>query len=128
MKKPPGDIISLHKCTKTHDHTLYYSWDMVCDGYNFYFSFCAIFCPFTPVTAQKQNISKKWKKIVWIYYHFAHEYHKSKSRCMISEIRSATDNFFSYFGPFFCSFTLPSQLHLNNPRNQLKKTALRKTP
>ena len=62
MKKPPGDIISLHKCTKTHDHTLYYSWDMVCDGYNFYFSFWAIFCPFTPVTAQKQNISKKWKK------------------------------------------------------------------
>ena len=29
MKKTPGDIIILHKCTKNHDHMLYCSWDMV---------------------------------------------------------------------------------------------------
>ena len=27
--KAPGDINILHKCTKTHDHRLYCSWDMV---------------------------------------------------------------------------------------------------
>ena len=37
MKANPTDII-LHKCTKNHDHMLYCSWDMACDGWN-YFSF-----------------------------------------------------------------------------------------
>ena len=44
---------------KHYDHMLYCSWDMVCDGCNCYFSFGGIFCPFTPVTAQKIKISKK---------------------------------------------------------------------
>ena len=59
--KIPRDIIILHKCTKNHNHMLYCSWDMAHDGYN-YFSFWVIFCPFTPLTAQKIKISKKWKK------------------------------------------------------------------
>ena len=46
MKKKPGDIIILHKCTTNHDHILYCSWDMACDTCNYYFSFWAIFCPF----------------------------------------------------------------------------------
>ena len=50
MKKNPGDIIILHKCTKKYDHILYCSQDMARDRCN-YFSFWAIFCPFTPVTA-----------------------------------------------------------------------------
>ena len=62
MKKTHGDIIILHKCTKNHDHMLYCSWDMACDRCNCYFSFWAIFCPFTPLTAQKIKIFKKWKK------------------------------------------------------------------
>ena len=63
MKKAPGDIIILHKCTKNHDHdhTISCSWDMACDECN-YFSFWAIFCPFTTLTAQKIEISEKWKK------------------------------------------------------------------
>ena len=63
-KKKPGDIIILHKCTKTHDHRLYLycSWDMAGDGCNFWFSLWVIFCPFTSLTAQKMKISKKWKK------------------------------------------------------------------
>ena len=64
MKKMPGDIIILHKCTKNHDHRLYYSWDMASDRCNCYFSFWAIFCLFnhTLLTAEKMKISKKWKK------------------------------------------------------------------
>ena len=62
MKTGPGNIIILHKCTKTHDHMLQCSYDMVRDRYN-YFSFWAIFCPFTHLTAQKKiKISKKQKK------------------------------------------------------------------
>ena len=59
MKQKTRDIIILHKCTKTHDHMLYCSWDVVCDGCN-YFSFWAIFC-FTPLTNRKIKISRKWK-------------------------------------------------------------------
>ena len=62
MKKTPIDIIILHNCTKNHDHMLYCSWDMACDTWNYYFSFWVIFCPFTPLTAQKIKISKKIKK------------------------------------------------------------------
>ena len=32
MKKEPGDIIILHKCTKNYDQMIYGSWDMVRDG------------------------------------------------------------------------------------------------
>ena len=53
MKKTPWDIIILHKCTKNHDHILHYFWDTMCDGYNSYFLFWAIFCPFTPLTTLK---------------------------------------------------------------------------
>ena len=59
MKKTPGDIIILHKCTKNHDHRLYCSWDMAQDGCNWYFSFWAIFCSFTSLTTRKMKISKK---------------------------------------------------------------------
>ena len=62
LKKTPGDIIILHKYTKNHDHMLYCSWDLLSDRCNYYFSFWAIFCPFTPLTAQKIKILKKWKK------------------------------------------------------------------
>ena len=33
MKKTPRDIITLHMCAKNYDHMLYWSWDMVCDGW-----------------------------------------------------------------------------------------------
>ena len=69
MKKIPGDFVILHRditilhnCTKNHDHILYCSWDMAYDRCNCYFSFWAIFCPFTLLTAWKIKISKKWKK------------------------------------------------------------------
>ena len=68
----PGDVIILHKRTKNDDSTLCCSWDMVCDGCNCYFSFWAIFCPFTPLTTRKIKISKKLKK-AWKYHHFTQD-------------------------------------------------------
>ena len=52
-------IIILHKCTKNLDRMLYYFQDMTRDGYNFYFSFWTIFCPFTQLTTRKIKIFKK---------------------------------------------------------------------
>ena len=61
-KKAPGDITILHKCTKNHDYMLYYSWDMARDKYDCCFLFWVILCPFTPLTARRVKVSKKWKK------------------------------------------------------------------
>ena len=61
-KKIPGNIITLHKCNKNHDHMLYSSWYMVHNGYNYYFSFWAIFALLPTLTAKKIKIFKKWKK------------------------------------------------------------------
>ena len=54
MKKAPGDIIILHKCTKNHDHILYCSLNMARNRFN-YLSFLTIFYPFTFLTAQKNK-------------------------------------------------------------------------
>ena len=61
-KKKPGDTIILHKCIKNHDHMLYCSWDIASDGCNCYFSFWGVFCPFTPITAHKNQNEKKKKE------------------------------------------------------------------
>ena len=61
LRKPLGDIIILHKCTKNHDHRLYGSGDMARDGCN-YFSFWAIFSPFTPNSSKNQNLKKMKKR------------------------------------------------------------------
>ena len=60
--KKHGDIIILHKPPKNHDHMLYFSLDIMHNRCNCYFSFWAIFFPFIPLTAQKIDILKKWKK------------------------------------------------------------------
>ena len=66
MEKKPGDITILHQCTKNPDHRLHCSWDTMHGRCNFYFSFWAIFCPFTPLTTYKIKISRKWKKTMEI--------------------------------------------------------------
>ena len=60
MKKPLGDIITLHMSTVNDNQMMYDSWDMECDGQNF-LSFWTAFCPFTPLVTQKIKILKKWK-------------------------------------------------------------------
>ena len=42
----------------------------------FFLSFWAIFCPFTPLTTQKIKILKKWKK-AYRYHHFTQVHQKS---------------------------------------------------
>ena len=100
-KKMTGDIIILHKCTKTHNHMLYCSWDLVHDGCNCYFSFWTIFCPFTSATAWKMKISKKMKKILEIS-----SFYKSVPKTMIIcytalEIWRVTDVIVFHFRQFF---------------------------
>ena len=62
-KKISWGINILHKCTKNHDYMLYCSWDMAHGRCNCCFSFWAIFCTFTPLTAQKMATSQKWKRL-----------------------------------------------------------------
>ena len=100
-RKHPRDIIILHKCTKTHNHMLYCSWDLVHDGCNCYFSFWTIFCPFTSATAWKMKISKKMKKILEIS-----SFYKSVQKTMIIcytalEIWRVTDVIVFHFRQFF---------------------------
>ena len=83
MKKIPGNIIISHKSTVNDNHMMYDSWDMkrdrqncchfglffnpncpwdmVRNGRNCYFSFLAIFCPFTSLKTWKIKTSKKRK-------------------------------------------------------------------
>ena len=56
MRKRPGDLIILHKCTKNYDYRVYCSWDNAHDRCNCYFLFWAIFLPFYP-----SNLTQKWK-------------------------------------------------------------------
>ena len=100
MKKIPGDIIILHKSIKNQDHMLYCSWDMALDGCN-YFSFWTIFCPFTPLTAQKIKIFKKRKQHMEMS-----SFYTSVPKIMIisyavPEIWCVMDVIIFHFRPFF---------------------------
>ena len=91
MKKKPGDVIILHKCAENHDHILYCSWDMLCDTCNSYFPFWAIFCPFTPLTAWKIKILKKWENWLEISSFYICVSKIMIRWCMVPEICCATD-------------------------------------
>ena len=90
IKITPGDIIILQKCTKNHDHMVCCSWDMAHDRCNCYFSFWAIFYPFT-LTAQKIKILKKWKKRLEISPLYICVLKIMIRWCMVSEILCPTD-------------------------------------
>ena len=105
-KKTPGDIIILHKCTKNRAHMLYCSWDMVRDRCNWYFSFWAVFCPFTSLTAWKMKFSKKWKKLLKIYIIILNNCTKNHDHmlyCSWDKLRDGCNCYFLFwaiFGPF----------------------------
>ena len=87
MKKAPGDIIILHKCTKNHDHRLHCSWDMAHNGCNF-FHFGLFFAHLPP----KKSKFQKNEKNSWRYHHFTHVYPKIMIRwCTVPEIWCMTD-------------------------------------
>ena len=89
LKKKSGDIIILHMRTINDNQTMYGSWDIEYDRQTFLL-FWAIFCPFTPLTAQKIKLSKKWKK-VWRYHHFTRVPKIMIWWCMVPEKWCATD-------------------------------------
>ena len=82
MKKTPGDIIILHKCTINDNHMMYCSWDMKCDRQNF-LSFWTVFLLFYPWTTRKIKIKKNEKKspggFTHTLHHFTHVYQKWQS-------------------------------------------------
>ena len=100
---------------------LYCSWDMACDRCNCSFSFWAIFCPFTTITARKMKISQNWKKFVEIS-----SFYTSVPKIMIicytvPEIGHMTDkNFFFFLGYFLPFYPLP------HPPNSPKKSKFQK--
>ena len=59
MKKTPGDIITLLKCTINDNHDV---WFLRYEVWQNFLTFWAIFCPFTPIWTWKIKILKKWKK------------------------------------------------------------------
>ena len=81
-EKTPGNII-LHFSSTNDDRMMCGSWYVERDRRNF-FSFRAIFCPFTPVTTWKIKIlkkknkqkKKKKKKNAWRYHYFTYVYQK----------------------------------------------------
>ena len=94
-KKEAGDII-------IHDHMLCCSWDMTWDRCNCYFLFWTIFCPFTPVTARKMKISKKWKKHLEIPSFYTSEPEIMIIYYTVPEIWHVMDVIvISHFGLFF---------------------------
>ena len=115
-KKTPGGIILLHICTINENHIMYGSSDMEHDGQNFLSSW-TIFCPFIPLTTQKNPNFVKMKKspgdIIIL--------HKSTKIMIICytdpEIRCVTDVILFFISGYCLSFYPP-----DNSKNQnLKK-------
>ena len=100
IKKNPGDITILHKCTKNQDHMPYCSWDMARDRCN-YFSFWTIFCLFTPLTARKMKIKKKRKKLLEILSFYTRVPKIMIIWYTVPEIWPVTDVIIFHFGLFF---------------------------
>ena len=111
-KKKPWDIIILNICTKNYDQIMYDSWDMLRDRCN-YFLVLAIFCPFTPRTAQKINILKKWEKHLGILSFYKCVPKIMIRWCTVPEIWCVTDLIIFHFGSF-----LPFYTPKNSPKNQ----------
>ena len=78
MKKPPGDIITLHMCTINDNHIMYGFWDIEYDRQNVLL-FWTIFFPFYPTNNPKNQNFKRNEINTWIYYYFAQVHHKWQS-------------------------------------------------
>ena len=121
-KKTPGDIIILHMCTKDYDQITYGSSDMVHDRCNCYFSYWAIFWPFTPPPPNSRNKSTFWKneKKPWTYYYFTYVYQKLWSDDVRFLRYSAWRIWLFFILDHFCLFTSPPNPPPpnNSPKNQ----------
>ena len=75
---------------QNHDHMLHCSLDIARNRCN-YFPFWAIFCLFTPLTAQKIKILKKWKQCMEISSFYIIVPKIMIIWCMVPKIWCATD-------------------------------------
>ena len=99
-----------------NDHMLYCSWNMVCDECN-YFSFWAIFCPFTSLRARKIKVKKKKKKMKKtpgdIILHKCTQNHDHLLYCSWDMACDRCNCYFSFWA-ICCPFYPP-----NSPKNQI---------
>ena len=103
MKKTPGDIIILHKCTINGNHMMYGSWNIRCDR-----QMDKIFCHFgsffalLPFNSPKNQNLKKWERCLGISSFYT-SVPKSMIICYtIPEIWHVTDlNVIFHFRLFF---------------------------
>ena len=103
LKKTPGNIIILHKCTINENHMMYGSWDMECDRQNF-LSFWTAFCPFTPITTGKIRILKKWTICLEITLHKWTKNHDHMLHGSWNMAHTGCKCYFSFWA-IFCPFT-----------------------
>ena len=115
--KKPGYIIILCMCTINQDHNMYGSWDMKCNRHNF-LSSCAIFCPFTPLTAWKMKISKMKKKPGDIILHKCTKNPDHRLYCSWDKTCDGCNCYF-HFGLYFSILLPPAP---NSPKNENLKT------
>ena len=117
LKKTPGEIIILHKCTIKDNHMIYGSWDMTCNRQNFFVT-RGHFLPFSPPNSLENPNTKKTTKKPGdiIILHKCGKIHDHRIYCSWG---NACDNF--HFGLYFS--LLPS----NSPKNEKFKT-IKKTP
>ena len=76
MKKPPGNIIILHKCTINDNYMMSGSWDIWSVTDKIFCHLGPFFALLSPDNWKNQNFEKLIKK-AWIYHHFTHVYEKS---------------------------------------------------
>ena len=99
MKKTPGDIIILQKCTINDNHMIYGSWDMKCTRENFFLSSWAIF--YHPPNSLKNKNFKKVKKVPKM----CTNNHDHRLYCCWDMARDGCNCYFSFW-VVFCPFTL----------------------
>ena len=114
-----------YMCTINVDHMMYGSWDIKHSRQNF-FSFWAIFLPFYP-TNNPENQNFQQQKNSLRYYHFTHEWPKSKSYDVwFLRYGVQQTEFFVILGIFLPFYHSPHPL--NNPKNQNFEKLKEKNP
>ena len=86
----------------------------------FFLSSCAIFCTFTPLTAQQMKISnmKKKNKKTWRYHHFTqvHQNHDYPLHCSRDMARDRCNCYFHF--ELYFSLLPPPPPSPNSPKNE----------
>ena len=103
MKQNARDIIILHKSTINDNHDIWFLRYINCNRQNF-LSYWDIFCPFTPLTAQKVKISEKWKKHISyehiIILHKCTKNHDHRLYCSWDMVHDRCNCYFSFWAIF----------------------------